>query len=618
LYVVDYYRQLIEHPEWMSEEVNKSGALYNGSTKGRIYRVTKKGSDPMDWMKSVRLSEKSSDELVKLLSHENGWFRKTAQRLLFQRGDKKVASALSDLVQSDSEYGPVAAMWLLHDWGILNPKDLENALKSSSEGVRENALQLADRMMQNPGFKGNSALNESIIKLADDPSARVRFQWICSSSYLSLPKMAELKAKILTKDIDDHWTGIAAIASSQGAEYDLLKFSTQAMGPTASEGKSEFLGYLAATLVKKGDTEFLNLAIDNNPKNDWWQAAILKGVSAYVNETHADFRLSEAQKDLMARTFYSTENNELRGSIIRIFGISGLPKNKSIITEGGKKASVSSNKELQASSLKLTALAKNPAVEAQLVSLLSQKNPEHLQVAAITSLPKILKSKDLIAINRAYSSMAPKAKKEWIKYMLFNDKYITNLLKEVEKNNIPKTDLAWPQFVELMNYYDKGVRALARKVLAIAEDRKAILQNYLPAVEMAGNAEKGKKVFEANCTTCHIIKDVKGIEFGPNLSTLKSRNALSIVTEIINPNNSIADKYGQWEVEKTDGTRLTGIITSENNQSIALKLMGGTVQNIEKTRIKSKRDMRVSAMPNGLEGNINLKAMADLLAYIKK
>ena len=618
LYVVDYYRQLIEHPEWMSDEVNKSGALYNGSTKGRIYRVTKKGSDPMDWMKSVRLSEKSSDELVKLLSHENGWFRKTAQRLLFQRGDKKVASALSDLVRSDVEYGTVAALWLLHDWGILNPKDLENALQSGYEGVRENALQLADRMMQKPGFKGNSAINESLIKLADDPSARVRFQWICSSSYLSLPKMAELKAKILTKDIDDHWTGIAAIASSQGAEYDLLKFSTQAMGPTASEGKSEFLEYLAATLVKKGDTEFLNLAIDTNPKNDWWQAAILKGVAAYVNETDADFQLSEAQKDLMARTFYSTENNELRGSIIRIFAISGLPKNTAIIAEGSKKASVSANKELQAGSLKLVALAKTPAVEAQLVSLLSQKNPEHLQVAAITSLPKIIKPADLIAINRAYSSMAPKAKKEWIKYMLFNDTYITSLLKEVEKNNIPKADLAWPQFVELMNYYDKGVRAFARKVLAISEDRKAILQNYLPAAEMAGNAENGKKVFEANCTTCHIIKDVKGVEFGPNLSTLKSRNAMSIVTEIINPNNSIADKYGQWEVEKTDGTRLTGIITSENNQSIALKLMGGETQNIEKNRIKSKRDMRVSAMPNGLEGNINLKAMADLIAYIKK
>ena len=40
LYVVDYYRQIIEHPEWMGEEVIKSGELYNGHDKGRIYRIT--------------------------------------------------------------------------------------------------------------------------------------------------------------------------------------------------------------------------------------------------------------------------------------------------------------------------------------------------------------------------------------------------------------------------------------------------------------------------------------------------------------------------------------------------------------------------------------------------
>jgi putative heme-binding domain-containing protein len=135
---------------------------------------------------------------------------------------------------------------------------------------------------------------------------------------------------------------------------------------------------------------------------------------------------------------------------------------------------------------------------------------------------------------------------------------------------------------------------------------------------MAGTVQAGEKIFEANCTSCHAIKNLKGVDFGPNLNTLKSRNALSIITEIINPNNSIADKYGQWELELKNGTRLTGIITSENDQTIALKLMGGSVQNISKSSIKSRKDLRVSAMPNGLEANINVKAMADLLAYIKK
>ncbi|MEN9364058.1 MAG: hypothetical protein RI903_1367, partial [Bacteroidota bacterium] len=144
LYVIDYYRQLVEHPEWMSDEVNNSGALYNGSTKGRIYRITKKGTGGMDWMKRVRLSGKSSEELTELISHENGWYRRTAQRLLFERADKRVSKQLKEIVANDHALGTVQALWLLYDWGTLDAKDLANALGSSSEGIRENALQIAD------------------------------------------------------------------------------------------------------------------------------------------------------------------------------------------------------------------------------------------------------------------------------------------------------------------------------------------------------------------------------------------------------------------------------------------------------------------------------------------
>lgn len=159
MYVIDYYRQLVEHPEWMSDEVNNSGALYNGSTKGRIYRITKKGTGGMDWMKNLRLSGKSSEELTELLTHENGWYRRTAQRLLFERGEKQVSTQLKEIVAGDHALGTVQALWLLHDWGTLDAKDLAKALGSSSEGIRENALQIADRLMNKPGFKGNPELD---------------------------------------------------------------------------------------------------------------------------------------------------------------------------------------------------------------------------------------------------------------------------------------------------------------------------------------------------------------------------------------------------------------------------------------------------------------------------
>ena len=618
LYVVDYYRQLVEHPEWMSEEVNKSGALYNGSTKGRIYRITKKGAGPMDWMKSVKLSAASSADLVQFLTHENGWYRRTAQRLLFDRKDKSATPLLKELLADDKALGSVQALWLLHDSGSLDAKDLTNALGSSTEGIRENALQVADRMIDKPGFANNPALQKQLVGLADDPSARVRFQWLCSSSFLHLPNSAALRAKILAKDIEDPWAGIAAIASSEGSEEALLESSARTLGASPSKGKSLFFSYLAATLVKKGDPAFISLAIDQNPSNDWWQAAIWYGVATLIKEAGVPFPLEEKQKEALLTSFLQTQQADLRKSIVSLFNSVGLPAKSTQFGQLEQRFNQSKDAQFQKDALSLLALRGDAKFRSNLVHYVSSDSPTHLQVGAIESFTENLSAQELKAINAYYPSLKEPAKKAWIAFLLAHENLVKTLLQEVKKNNIKRSDLAWPQIVELMNYYDTGIRGLARSVLAIAEDRKAILQNYLPAADMAGNVQAGQKIFEANCTSCHVIKNLKGVDFGPNLNTLKSRNALSIITEIINPNNSIADKYGQWELELTNGTRLTGIITSENDQTIALKLMGGSVQNISKSSIKSRKDLRVSAMPNGLEANINVKAMADLLAYIKK
>src|SRR4030095_5500111 len=57
LYVIDYYRPIIEHPEWMSDEVNMSGDLYEGADKGRIYRVTPGNTEKINWCGKLRLAD---------------------------------------------------------------------------------------------------------------------------------------------------------------------------------------------------------------------------------------------------------------------------------------------------------------------------------------------------------------------------------------------------------------------------------------------------------------------------------------------------------------------------------------------------------------------------------
>lgn len=617
LYVIDYYRQLIEHPEWMSEEVNKSGALYNGKTKGRIYRITKKGSAGMNWMNNTHLSKESSEKLVELLQSDNGWFRKTAQRLLFHRKDVSVVPALQETIAKKEAEASIPALWLLSDWGKLTPEDLVSALENKTAGVRENALKIADHQVTSPSFASNNELKQALIQVAKDEDARVRFQWLCSSAFFTFPEAVALRSSILNQDIDDHWVGVAAIAASKNSELNLLKGAIANFGNKPSEGKENFFAYVAAALMKKQDISFLALTSDAQVSNDWWQAALLKGLANYAEYAEKKISLNESQKNALANSFLISPNKNMRHAIIGVFKAVGLPADKTFAKEVFAKFSASQDAQFQEDALALLTLQKDPAFTSKLISFIRTSSSESIRLASLKALPNQISAQEMAQINQVYQQMKMPSRKAWIRYQIVNEKNMIPLLKEIANKNIPKSDLEWPQFVELMNSYDANIRKLAREVLAISEDRKAVLQNYLPAADMAGNAAKGKEVFKANCSVCHQIKGVAGVSFGPDLSTLKSRNALSIITEIINPNNSIADKYGNWDLQMSDGSRISGIITSENDNSLSLKQMGGAVQVIEKYQIKSRVSSKVSAMPNGLDANIKLQDMADLVAFIK-
>ena len=47
IYMVDYYRMIIEHPEWMSTHTHHSPDLYKGEDRGRIYRIVPETGLPM-------------------------------------------------------------------------------------------------------------------------------------------------------------------------------------------------------------------------------------------------------------------------------------------------------------------------------------------------------------------------------------------------------------------------------------------------------------------------------------------------------------------------------------------------------------------------------------------
>src|SRR3954470_636852 len=100
LYVVDTYHGIIQHKGFITEYLRDqilSRKLDQDLHHGRIWRIvhdsTRRGPRP-------ELAEATLPQLVTTLSHPNGWWRDTAQRLLVERGARPVAEQLTQLATS--------------------------------------------------------------------------------------------------------------------------------------------------------------------------------------------------------------------------------------------------------------------------------------------------------------------------------------------------------------------------------------------------------------------------------------------------------------------------------------------------------------------------------------
>ena len=148
LYVVDMYRGIIQHHTYITEYLRDqiaSRSLEQPIGLGRIYRVVH-DSTVRDRMTLPATAPGS--ELVKLLSHPNGWWRDTAQRLLVERGDRSTAPALTALAESAPDWRTrLHALWTLDGLNAVTPATVAKALDDSARDVRAAAIRIAERWL---------------------------------------------------------------------------------------------------------------------------------------------------------------------------------------------------------------------------------------------------------------------------------------------------------------------------------------------------------------------------------------------------------------------------------------------------------------------------------------
>lgn len=212
LYVVDMYRQHIETPLSIPEDLKEDMDFLEGSQRGRIYRIRPVDQPAMTQFDD--LSQRSDTDLMALLSHPNRWHRLQAQRLIVESKDVNLIEPLEELLTSSNhELARLHSLYCLEALNAVDINVIEKASNDASPIVREQSLLLAERLENGLPV---------VMSLINDPDIRVAFQACLSLGEFQGPNVKESLKKLLIKHYRDVWFQIAVLSSPTGSAMDFM------------------------------------------------------------------------------------------------------------------------------------------------------------------------------------------------------------------------------------------------------------------------------------------------------------------------------------------------------------------------------------------------------------
>jgi putative heme-binding domain-containing protein len=278
----------------------------------------------------------------------------------------------------------------------------------------------------------------------------------------------------------------------------------------------------------------------------------------------------------------------------------------------------STDPDARADAVRLLALGDTTRYESLLHGVLSRAAPVPVQVAAVRALGNVKGARTAAMFLELWERWTPAVRDEAILALVREPARVRLLLDAVTAGRIRPTEIDRPLRIRLMMLPEDDLRVRARTLFGeSATAEKAAVNRYAKVTALRGDGTRGRQVFTRACATCHQYRGGAGSTYGPDLGEVRNRLPVSLLTDILHPNQSIADGYELWLVQLTDGGTLGGVVGAETPTSITFRLPGGAETTVARSRIASMRIAEVSAMPEGLEEQITLQQMADLIAFIK-
>lgn len=623
LYVVDFYRKFVEHPDWVRGAAKNEVPWRTGAEHGRIWRV-RNSRIQLERKAGLGLSRATAGELVEQLRSDNGWRRDTAQRLLVERQERTAVPALEKLVRETSQ--PLArlhALYTLDGLQALTPEVLLTALKDPA--LREHALRLSEPSLANapsvrprPGSlsRGGEGRGEgehtiklanAVLSLADDSNPRVRFQVALSLGELDSDTKLDPLVRIARRDCASRWHSLAVLSSVGPTAWRFLKKLAEEEpawlnAPTSAQAK---LLDQAARLVGAGCSEaelkeclaLLTQPVATPPATG--RLAVFAGLADGLARTSRPLRrlLNDPPATLKSH-------------------VQGLETLIAIAATRAASSPEQTPDRLEA----VRVLARVTPVLAgkTLLDLLQPQQPAEVQAAAARALAELNDDALAIMMFARWSHRAAATRRHILAAAPRSAALTTALADTLERGDLSPVELDASIRQSLLKTRDELVKGRLQILLTnAAPDRVDVFARFQPALKMEGDRPRGAAIFARTCLLCHTVEG-NGRHVGPDLSGIASRPKEGLLADILDPSRQVSPDFINYTLVTTDGKALSGFIYAETAASVTLRRAGEPDDTVLRSQIKELRAEGRSLMPEGLEQGLTSQDMADLLSFLLK
>ncbi len=617
LYVLDMCRELIEGAAFLAPQVLKNVDPSAGFDKGRIWRIVPEGHKRRP---APQLSKASNAELVQLLDHPNGWHRDAASRLLHQRQpwqakgiaeSGQIMTLLAKMArEAKTPQGRVHALYALAPLAGKNDRLLKDCLRDSDSHVREHALRLCE--LDKPEVIRKDILTFDIWNLRSDPDINVRVQLANSLKHIKVAS-AQLGptayneslvfVQLAIKDVADPWARLAILAGMapehHGTVFTQLATSQYFRG--MPEGQAFILALAELTV--------------SGPDNTHGQAVLstLAELAYGSRATRPDPVLARAVLRVVRtrgsgpiQTFLDDPNNAAT-----MKGLSDALLRDAVMTARDTRKTP----EARVHAIRDLQIARYRDIAPVLAETLKSSQPPTVQIATLETLGRFGDDSAPSVILEAWPAMTPAVRATATEILFSRNNWVMAFLDAVESRKVARADLDPARVALLKKSPARNIGIRAAKLFAAPADRQKVFDEYRKSLDLKGDPVKGKLVFKNQCSACHKLDGV-GVEVGADLKAIRDRGLEGVLLAIIDPNREVKPQFLAYQAEMKNMRVVTGLLTAETATGLTLRRADGMSESISRTEIESLRSLGISFMPEGVEKQIDLPAMADLLAYL--